>query len=207
MKGIFLNINFLTAFLLINNALVYGEGKKMDADSDSTKIVIDFKDAKEVRLWSAINDDVMGGLSEGKASITEDGYLLFSGNLSLENNGGFSSIRMIPPEIDFGVYKGARIRVKGDGRSYQFRLRTSRRFDGAAYKSEFHTIPEKWIEIDLYFDSFLPVYRGKILKNAEPLDPAEIRQIGLLIADKSEGSFELFVDRIEFFKSKPEIAR
>jgi monofunctional biosynthetic peptidoglycan transglycosylase len=199
MKNIFLIINVLTAYVLINNAPVYAEGMKMEGDGDSTKLVIDFKGAIEVKLWSAINDGVMGGLSEGNASFTENGNLLFSGNLSLENNGGFSSIRMIPADLDFGGCKGVRIKVKGDGRSYQFRLRTGRRFDGTAYKCDFSTIADKWIEINLYFDSFLPTYRGKIIKNAKPLDSAEIKQIGFLIADKSAGPFKLIVDRIEFF--------
>ena len=47
--------------------------------------------------WRSINDGVMGGLSSGGMRL-EDGIAVFSGTLSLENNGGFSSVRSIPAE-------------------------------------------------------------------------------------------------------------
>jgi monofunctional biosynthetic peptidoglycan transglycosylase len=68
--------------------------------------------------------------------------------------------------------------------------------DGIAFKHEFDTIKNKWIEIELPFASFVPTYRGRTLTDVEPLDPADIRQLGFLIADKKAGPFELLVDKI-----------
>jgi len=36
--------------------------------------------------WRIVNDDVMGGVSSSKLYLNEEQNLVFSGNLSLENN-------------------------------------------------------------------------------------------------------------------------
>merc|ERR1712130_903831 len=43
--------------------------------------------------WKIVNDDVMGGVSQG-ASRAAKNVMVFEGNVSLENNGGFSSVQM-----------------------------------------------------------------------------------------------------------------
>jgi len=46
--------------------------------------------------WSAVNDEVMGGVSTGRMVETE-GALRFEGQLSLENSGAFASVcRQVP---------------------------------------------------------------------------------------------------------------
>ncbi|MFH2050435.1 MAG: CIA30 family protein [bacterium] len=172
----------------------------MSTEIDSTHTLFSFKNNKDSIAWNAVNDNVMGGLSQGKAIITEDSCLMFSGVISFENNGGFSSIRTTPDNYKLGDYEGIKIRIKGDGRIYQFRLRTDRNFDGLAFKQEFNTVANEWIEIKLPFIKFLPTYRGRILENEKPLDPDEIKQFGFLIGDKIEGPFTLIIKKIEAYR-------
>jgi hypothetical protein len=167
---------------------------------DTMRTIADFADTSEAGRWAAVNDNVMGGISNGTMSLTEDNCLVFSGSLSLENNGGFASIRRQRTDFDIESYKGIRIRVKGDGRVYQFRVRLDKNFDGIAYKQEFQTTSDTWVEIDLPFAEFLPTYRGRIIRDAKPLVAEEIRQIGFLIADKIEGTFSLIVDNIAAYR-------
>lgn len=149
--------------------------------------------------WMVISDDVMGGRSTGKAEASEEG-VRFSGHLSLENNGGFSSTRTLVEQAPDWA-DGIRLVVKGDGRRYQARLRLDRSFDGISWRHGFATTGE-WQEIEIPFDSFEPVFRGNPVPSAGPVVPASINQVGFLVADKKEGPFLLEVQRIEFFSSR-----
>ncbi len=168
--------------------------------ADTTRVLFGFVDSSEADEWLAVNDHVMGGVSKGKASPTADSCLLFSGSISLENKGGFASIRSQPTGFDLGGFQGIRIRVKGDGRRYQFRLRPGRDLGGIAFKHEFKTIENTWLEINLLFTSFIPTFRGRTVTDVKPLDAADIRQVGFLLADKTAGPFSLKVDSIVAFK-------
>ena len=168
--------------------------------TDTIQTIANFADSSEAGRWIVVNDNVMGGISKGTMSLTEENCLVFAGTLSMENNGGFASIRRQPTDLGIGAYKGIRIRVKGDGRSYQFRVRLDKNFDGIAYKQDFQTTSDAWVEIDLPFAGFLPTYRGRILPDAKPLVAAEISQIGFLIADKIEGPFSLIIDNIAAYR-------
>ncbi|UCC80897.1 MAG: CIA30 family protein [Candidatus Zixiibacteriota bacterium] len=172
----------------------------MSLKTDTTRTIFNFEDKGQIAQWISINDNVMGGESKGKASFCENNCLLFSGSISLENNGGFASVRTLPRDFELGGYKGIRIRVKGDGRAYQFRVRVDGNIDGMAFKHDLQTVENTWLDIDLPFESFLPTYRGKILKEVNPLVAGDIRQLGFLIADKKIGPFKLIVDEIVKFR-------
>jgi len=169
---------------------------------DSTFLLFDFIEESDAENWYAVNDVVMGGVSKGIVSKSEDSRLLFSGSLSLENNGGFASIRTKPKDFGISGFEGIRIRVKGDGRTYQFRLRTDRYLDSVAFKHEFVTIEDTWVELDFPFSSFIPTYRGRIMTDVKTLEAADIRQLGFLLADKKAGPFNLLIDKIVAFKKK-----
>jgi monofunctional biosynthetic peptidoglycan transglycosylase len=146
--------------------------------------------------WYVVNDGVMGGISSSTMEVTADGTGLFAGRLSLENNGGFASVRAVPESGDLSPFAGLLLLVKGDGRRYQVRLRTNDRFDGVAYRAEFATEPGEWITVALPFDAFVPTFRGYTPRNVAPLDPGAIRQFGFLIGDKREGEFRLEIQRV-----------
>ena len=79
----------------------------------------------------------MGGVSEGGFRVTEDKTLEFSGKISLENQGGFASIRTRPADLGLGGYDMISLRVKGDGRTYYFNMRTSTLSSAASYRAPF----------------------------------------------------------------------
>jgi monofunctional biosynthetic peptidoglycan transglycosylase len=151
-------------------------------------------DSLDTVEWVTVHDNVMGGVSTGRLVRTGEGTGLFSGVLSLENNGGFASVRALIDRPDLALATGLEIRVRGDGRSYQLRLRMNDRFDGIAYTISFDTNAGEWSTHRLAFADFRPTYRGRTPGNATPLDPSRVRQIGVMLADKQPGSFSLEID-------------
>lgn len=147
--------------------------------------------------WRSVNDGVMGGLSSG-GMVDIDSGMQFRGTLSLENNGGFSSVRHLVTQ-DLSDSKGIRLTIKGDGRSYQFRIRQDRRFDGVAWRKEFQT--DGSIQtLEMNYEDFVPVWRGRRVRGAGAIDSEQITQLGFLIADKQPGDFELSVFKLEFLR-------
>jgi len=145
--------------------------------------------------WLAINDGVMGGISSGRMVQSGD-VLRFEGSLSLENNGGFASVRR-PIEEDLAKTTRVQLKVRGDGRTYQFRLRQDDGFDGVAWRAEFST-DGNWQTVNLVFEEFVPVFRGRQVPDAGPVAPAAIRQIGFMLADRKPGPFALEIRSITF---------
>jgi NADH dehydrogenase [ubiquinone] 1 alpha subcomplex assembly factor 1 len=167
------------------------------------KTIIDFGDADEKGRWEAVNDMVMGGLSEGHMSAV-GGAAIFHGRVSLENFGGFASVRSLLREFDLRGYDGLIVRVRGDGRRYRLRLKTDDDFEGLAYQAAFFTDPAEWTEPHLSFDEFVPVFRGAVVQGAPPLDPAKVRRIGFMIADKQEGPFRLVIREVRAYRQDGE---
>ena len=152
--------------------------------------------------WYVVNDGVMGGLSRSGMRRTDEGTGVFSGELSLENNGGFASVRALLGRTDLAAHAGLELRVRGDGRTYQLRLRTDDRFDGVAYKATFATRDGEWQTVRVPFDEFLPTFRGRTLAGEPPLDPARIHQVVFMVADKRAGPFALEIDFVRTWDGK-----
>jgi uncharacterized surface protein with fasciclin (FAS1) repeats len=147
--------------------------------------------------WQTVLDGVMGGLSTGRIAAGEGGTLRFTGELSLENNGGFSQIRTAVPEGAFTGATGLTLRVKGDGRTYQCDIRSSRlRLMAGGYQRTFKTTAGEWIEVEIPFSECVANSFGQRIRNAPALDPASIESVGITLADKKEGPFAIEVDWI-----------
>ena len=168
---------------------VYAKEEPM---SEPAKI-IDFSEAVDLE-WRTVNDGVMGGLSSSGIRRSDHGTGFFEGELSLENNGGFASVRAQVGRQDLSAYSGLELRVRGDGRSYQLRLRTDDRYEGIAYRAQFETLASEWTTIKISFEDFQPSYRGKVLKGAPSLDTKTISQVAFMLADRRSGSFSLEID-------------
>ncbi len=153
-------------------------------------VLVDFTRAT-ANDWFVVNDGVMGGRSSSDMEISAHGTGPFAGRLSLENNGGFASVRTVV-DSDLSSFQALVFRVRGDGRTYRVRLRT----DGIAYRAEFDTEPNEWITVALPFDRFVPTFRGYVPRDAPPLNRTAIRQLGFLIGDKRQGPFRLEVERV-----------
>ena len=156
-------------------------------------VLMDMRIPGKDRDWRVVNDGVMGGLSEGRVT-TETDHVRFSGVLSLENNGGFASMRT---DRDFNLKgsSGVRLRVRGDGRTYQVRFQTDRRFRRnwpVSYSGEFRTEKGVWTEVVVPFGSLKQSFRGRELSGYD-FDPAKIQLFGILLADKKPGAFCLDV--------------
>ncbi len=144
--------------------------------------------------WRVINDTVMGGASSSEVCPLER-RLIFRGQLSLENNGGFASIRCCVGD-GFANVTAFRLTVRGDGRRYQFRLRSDESSDGVAWRAAFSTDGSVQ-HIELALSNFEPVIRGRLVDPAGPLNAADIHLLGFMIADRQPGPFELKIHAIE----------
>ncbi|WP_296454838.1 CIA30 family protein [Rubinisphaera sp.] len=168
----------------------------MAADGDGERVIFQFETPDAVKPWQVVNDGVMGGRSEGRFKINDDNKMEFFGTLSLENNGGFASVRargeISALELDDVIVA----RVKGDGREYQFNLYAQRNLGGFSYRQSFKTIKDEWVEVELPVDEFVATWLGRIFPN-EKLNPANVSGLGFLLGDKKAGPFKLEVDWIK----------
>lgn len=157
--------------------------------------LFDFTQTDAAQRWSVVNDGVMGGVSGSQFQV-EETIGVFAGFVSLQNNGGFASVRT-PPELrDLSAYTGVVVRVKGDGKRYQFRLRSNSSFNQVAYTTGFDTQDDVWQTVRLPFAEFIPTSFGVVLTDVSSIDPSEIASFGVLISDKQEGEFRLEIDWI-----------
>jgi hypothetical protein len=159
-------------------------------------ILLDFDDAADAALWRPVDDVVMGGVSSSSFDRAEPGVARFSGTVSLENFGGFASVRTPPRDWDTSGATAFLLRVRGDGKQYKFTLRTSDGFDGIQYQARFSPPAGEWTDVRLRVEDFVPTFRGRKVPFAPPLDPAKIRALGLMISDKQADPFELLIDRV-----------
>jgi len=172
---------------------------------ENHRIIIDFRGSNESKNWRIVNDGVMGGLSQSRIVMTQNSTAIFHGTVSLENNGGFASVHTIPRDYGLDDYNVLTVRVKGDGKTYQLRLRTDDGTDGISYHADFQTVYEEWIDVDMLFASFTPTFHGRLVPDAPKLVSGNIRQIGFLISDEQEGDFHLEIGWIKAYSRKTKI--
>ena len=177
----------LTALALAGFAIT------MNADAASEKPLFDFQAATHPPAWQIVNDDVMGGVSASRFQFRTHGGAVFSGVVSLENNGGFASVRSPALRLDLAGLEAFVLRVRGDGRRYKFTVRTESGFDTPIYQAAFATKRGEWEEHRLAFKDFVPTFRGRVLTDVPPLKPARVASVGFLISEKQASPFELAV--------------
>ena len=119
-----------------------------DSDLEGNFLLTDFTATSVDLDWYVVNDNVMGGRSEGDFE-QEAGELRFAGRTNT-NGGGFSSIRTQPVQLDLSNRAGIRLRVMGDGRRYTWRLTTAARWRGreVSYWADFDTRDGAWSMVD-----------------------------------------------------------
>ena len=183
-----------TAALILGGILVTFSAHSGDG-ADGGRLLTDFTHETADLGWFVVNDNVMGGRSEGDFRITE-GELHFAG-VTNTRGGGFSSIRTGAVEYDLSDFAGIRLRVKGDGRRYTWRLTTNARWWGrpVGYWADFETEAGAWTTVDIPFSGFIPQFRGQRLDGPE-LDTSRITGMGLMIYDKRDGPFEMHLASI-----------
>ncbi|GMQ27479.1 CIA30 family protein [Algoriphagus confluentis] len=164
------------------------------------ELIFDFGEGKNFGRWTIINDGVMGGLSQSQARLTEDG-VLFSGTVSLKNNGGFVSLRGPLGRYDLSEFTFCEIRFKSDtDRKFELLIEKETPFHLPKYRKKFGAKGEDW-QIFRFELKELEISRmGNLI--AQGIDPGELKElqrIGFILADKQEGSFTLQIDYLKFF--------
>lgn len=155
--------------------------------------LFDFTPQTSPYTWQVVDDVVMGGRSQGEFYVNEAGHGIFQGHVSLENNGGFSSVRHRFAQTPVAKYDSVELRIKGDGRAYQFRLK-SKPSESHSYIYHFQTTGD-WQIIRFPFSEMYPAFRGSRL--SIPNFPGKtIGEAAFLISNKEEQDFELQIDYI-----------
>jgi hypothetical protein len=174
-----LGINLLTAlYFLVMNPIV----------------LVDFNSKSIIGDWNIVNDVVMGGRSNSNFVVDSEGNGRFTGTVSLENNGGFCSVQHYLQSKSLENKKVFSIRLKGDGKKYQFRVKSNRN-NYYSYVYSFQT-SKKWEVIEIPIAEMYASFRGNNL-NIPNYNGAKIEEIAFLIANYKEESFELLIDKIE----------
>ena len=158
------------------------------------KMIFDFDKNVDVSGWYILEDQVMGGKSTGEFYVNEEGHGLFKGHVSLENNGGFSSVHYNHPKIDVSDLNTISIRLKGDGKNYQFRVKDDDKHE-YSYVAEFETSGE-WQKVKIALNDMVPTFRGRKL-DMPNFDKPNIDEIAILIGNKRNEDFEILIDKIE----------
>jgi len=159
----------------------------------SSITLFDFSAGLNLDRWAVVNDGVMGGLSKGALEITGEGHGRFSGTVSLENYGGFTSIRCAVADIVVSEGSKIQLRIKGDGKDYQFRVKHKAR-DYQSYITTFSTTGA-WETIEIPLNDLYPSWRGQKL-DMPNFDRSSINEFTFLIANKRNETFELLIDKV-----------
>ncbi len=157
--------------------------------------VIRFDTPASAQAFSAMDDRVMGGVSRSRVRFDPAGHAVFEGTVSLEQNGGFASVRAALPAATGDAVRGLRLAAMGDGKRYKLSLRLGGDVDGVSYQAAFDTRPGEWMTIELPLTAFVPSFRGRQVA-APPLDWRAVREVGLLISDRQTGPFALALRRL-----------
>ncbi len=152
-----------------------------------------FNTDSSIENWRILDDVVMGGRSDGHFKINSDGHGEYTGNVSLENNGGFSSLRYYFDTLNSSEYTKFKLRIKGDGKTYQFRVKDSQ-YNRYSYIYTFETT-EDWQTVEIEFEKMYASFRGYRL-DIPNFKGDQMTEIAFLIGNKKKESFKLIIDSI-----------
>ena len=186
-----------------------------------SKFVFDFTQPEfDISPWGSLDDVVMGGISQGRFALSQAGTAqaaVFSGVISTDNSGGFSSVRTrnFEPPFNFSGWTGIQLRVKGDGQRYKFILRNSGGWDSPAYIYSFDTVADEWITVTIPFAEMVATFRAKSVTNAPAFDPAQVFSFQLMLSkfeyDRrlnphfSSGTFSLEASSLSIFRPRQSV--
>lgn len=129
--------------------------------------------------WDYFSDQVMGGVSEGKATFGQiDGQpvLRLTGKVSTANRGGFIQARTRLDEPLPATASGVILNVRGNGQTYFVHLRTQGTILPWQYYQVSFEVSETWREVRIPFDAFAP--SGRLLRPTP--DAGAIRSIAVV---------------------------
>lgn len=159
----------------------------------TSKVIFDFNKSSDVQDWIVVDDVVMGGESSGTFKLNDDGFGVFEGSISLDNNGGFSSVRYRFQKTMIKECTTIIVKLRGDGKKYQFRIK-SNSGDYYSYIAPFLTSGD-WQEIEIPLKDMYPSFRGRRLDQPN-FSKDYIEEITFLIGNKKKENFKLLIDKI-----------
>ena len=159
----------------------------------SSNLIFDFHKEMKFDQWQVVDDVVMGGKSSGNFELDAKGNAVFSGTVSTENNGGFSSVRGELGKIRVKKDQKIILFLKGDGKKYQFRIK-ERRGDYYSYVCYFQTSGH-WEQIEIPLSQMYPAFRGRQL-DMPNFEGSQIEEIAFLMGNKVGEEFSLTLDKI-----------
>jgi hypothetical protein len=183
----------LTTFFIIIFSLMVN-----NQQSEEEKQLLNTSIMKSSNKWNIINDDVMGGLSSSKI-LVDTNTIIFSGDVSLENNGGFASLRSPLKNYNFSEFAGLEIRLKADGKRYSISMKETAYFTGYFYTASFETKNNEWMTVKLPFDQFKLYYFGREINSNAKIPLSKIKEISFLIGDKQKGEFVAEIDYLKLY--------
>ncbi len=169
------------------------------------KSIVSFENEESLKTWTSVNDEVMGGISKGGFTRSDQGTLIFRGEISLENNGGFASIRTKQSELDLSGTSALVVKARGDGRTYWIDLRVKGQMAASSYRAYLPTTAGEWKEIRVPLTEFNLQAFGREL-SIKPLDPAAVTSFGFTLADKKAGTFELEIASVKATSDETPVA-
>ncbi|MGB0770707.1 MAG: CIA30 family protein [Flavobacteriaceae bacterium] len=161
--------------------------------TQNKKVIFEFDKSCNIDAWQVVDDVVMGGNSNSEISLNEDGNGFFKGTVSIENNGGFSSIRLNVNKIETTSNKTILLKLKGDGSVFQFRVKRSK-YERHSYIFNFKTTGD-WETIEIPLEEMTPSFRGFKL-DISNFNQDDIQQIGFLKVSKKNTPFRLEIKHI-----------
>jgi hypothetical protein len=186
----------ILGWLIFSNNSTAQKNGLNSIENNYLPMVIDIKTAEQVEQWRITNDGVMGGRSKGQLVFEKD-HGVFTGTISLDNNGGFSSVFRYLDQLPSG-YDLVTIDVQGDGQSYQLRLVVYVNGYRLAYKHDFDTKAGKRQKLSFNLSDFKASFRGRTINNAPSLASQHIKETGFLMTKKRPGKFNLSLFNIVF---------
>jgi hypothetical protein len=168
----------------------------MTAEASDLQVLLDFDSPADVALFSPVDDAVMGGVSASRLVAAGASIAAFQGVVSLENNGGFASIRSAPRAWGTAAAKAFVLRVRGDGKRYRFNVRTAGGLAAFRYEAPLEPPAGAWMVVEIPVAGFAAKAFGQALPGIQAPDPGEIESLGFMISDRQAGPFRLEIDWI-----------
>lgn len=149
--------------------------------------------------WRLVTDTVMGGVSRGRLDpVVVEGRacLCLSGQVSLENSGGFvqAALDLAPSGwLDARGYQGIELEVFGNGEDYNLHLRTAdTRVVWQSYRASFRADP-RWQHVRLPFAAFTPCRVDR------PLDLGTLGRLGVVAIGRAMRA-DLCIGRVGLYR-------
>jgi hypothetical protein len=150
--------------------------------------------------WVIVNDAVMGGRSNGVVEFA-DSTMRFTGTV-VTQGGGFTSVRYQLDGTELAGTRRIEMRVRSDGRTYGLTFEDASQLGGrsvshrADLATDGPTDADGWQIVTMAYGELRPSIFGQTV-DAAPFDPDQAREIGIIIADGTDGDFALDVDWID----------